>query len=90
MVFLEISQNSQENICARASFLINETLAQVFSCEFCKISKNTFFTKHLWMTASIFWVSKKVIMEKFNTCYRCLNRFRHICTVNDYCTNPLT
>ena len=24
------------------------TLAQVFSCEFCEISKNTFFTEHLW------------------------------------------
>ena len=44
-VFLEISQNSQENTCARVSFLIkNETLAQVFSCEFSEISKNTFFT----------------------------------------------
>ena len=30
-----------------------ETLAQVFSCEFCQISKNTFFTEHLWATASI-------------------------------------
>ena len=29
-----------------------ETLAQVFSCEFCEISKNTFFTEHLWATAS--------------------------------------
>ena len=29
-----------------------ETLAQLFSCEFCEISKNTFFTKHLWVTAS--------------------------------------
>ena len=30
-VFLEISQNSQENTCARVSLLINkETLAQVF------------------------------------------------------------
>ena len=28
------------------------TLAQVFSYEFCKISKNTFFTEHLWATAS--------------------------------------
>ena len=28
-----------------------ETLALVFSCEFCKISKNTFFTEHLWTTA---------------------------------------
>ena len=25
------------------------TLAQVFSYEFCKTSKNTFFTEHLWM-----------------------------------------
>ena len=51
-VFLEISQNSQENTCVRASFLIKhqacnfikkEALAQVFSCEFCEISKSTFF-----------------------------------------------
>ena len=25
-----------------------ETLAHVLSCEFCNISKNTFFTDHLW------------------------------------------
>ena len=43
-VFLKISQNSQENTCARASFLIK----LVFSCEFCEIFKNTFFTEHLW------------------------------------------
>ena len=30
-----------------------ETLAQVFSCEFCKIFKNTFFTEHLRTTASV-------------------------------------
>ena len=52
-MFLEISQNSKENTCARVSLLINlqaeacnfikkETLAQVFSCEFFEISKNTF------------------------------------------------
>ena len=45
-VFLDISQNSQENIHARVSFLINftkkETLAQLFSCVFCEISKDTF------------------------------------------------
>ena len=29
-----------------------ESLAQVFSCEFCEISKNTFFTEHFWTTAS--------------------------------------
>ena len=57
-MFLEISQNSQENTCARVSFLIKlqaqvfnfikkETLGQLFSCEFCEISKNTFLTDHL-------------------------------------------
>ena len=51
-MFLEISQNSQVNTGARVSFLIKcspyvcncikkETLAQVFSCEFREISKNT-------------------------------------------------
>ena len=34
------------------NFIKKETLAQVFSCEFCEISKNTFFTEHLRMTAS--------------------------------------
>ena len=61
-MFLEISQNSHENTCARVSFLIKlpktwdfikkETLAQVFSREFCEIPKKTFFTEHLWATAS--------------------------------------
>ena len=40
-VFLEILQNSQEN------FIKKESLAQVFSCEFCEISKNNFFTEQL-------------------------------------------
>ena len=39
-MFLEISQNSHENTCARVSFL---DPAQVFSCEFCEIFKNSFF-----------------------------------------------
>ena len=61
-VFLEILQNSQENTCVRDSFLIElqtsqqhfkkETLAQAVSCEYCEISKNTFFAEHLWATAS--------------------------------------
>ena len=55
--FLEISQNSQENTCARASslmklqddlqFIKKEALIQVFYCGICEISKNTFFTEHL-------------------------------------------
>ena len=62
-LFLEISKNSQENTCAKVFFKINfqssvcnfirkETKVQVFSCEFCKISKNTFFTEPLRVTAS--------------------------------------
>ena len=31
----------------------SESLAQVLSCEFCEISKNNFFTKHLWTAASV-------------------------------------
>ena len=42
-VFREISQNSQENTCARVSFLIKLQAS----------SKNTFFTENLWTTASI-------------------------------------
>ena len=65
-LFLKISQNSQENNCARVSFfnktaglrpatlLKKETLAQVFSRKFCEIFKNTFFIKHLqWDAASV-------------------------------------
>ena len=36
------------------NFIKKETLAQVFSCEFCEISKNTYFTEHVWTTASIY------------------------------------
>ena len=32
----------------RSLFLKKETLAQVLSCEFCEISRNTFFHRHLW------------------------------------------
>ena len=61
-VFIEISQNSQENTCTRVSFLIKLQawgLAQVFCCEFCEISKNTFF-KQLWVTASDLSKKKKL------------------------------
>ena len=36
------------------NFIKKETLAQVFSCAFCKISKNTFSTKHVQTTGSGF------------------------------------
>ena len=35
-----------------ATLLKNETMAQLFFCEFCEVSKNTFFTEHFRMTTS--------------------------------------
>ena len=65
ILVLEILLNSQENTCARVSFSIKlhaeaevcnfinkETLAQVFYCKFCEISKNTILTEQLLATAS--------------------------------------
>ena len=40
------------------NFIEKETLAQVFSCKFCKSFKNTFFTEHLGETASLDSFSK--------------------------------
>ena len=49
-MFLKISENSQENnTCA---FNLN-TLAQVFSCEFSEIFKNTFFCRTPLVSASV-------------------------------------
>ena len=39
-------------VAGRPTTLLKKTLAQVFSCEFCEISKNTCFTEHLWTNAS--------------------------------------
>ena len=66
-VFLEILQHSQEKICARVSFLLKlkasgcncnfikeKTLAQIFSCEFCKLLRTLFLTEHLqWLLLTI-------------------------------------
>ena len=54
-VFLEISQNSQENTCARVSlliklqaknFILKRDPGRDVSCEFYKIWKNTFFLQY--------------------------------------------
>ena len=48
-VFLEISQNSPE----ACNFTKKETLAQMFSCEFCEISKKNFFYRTPPVAASL-------------------------------------
>ena len=84
-VVLKISQNSQESTCARVSFLIKlpkpcnlikkETLAQVFSCEFCENFKNTFFTEYLWWQLLEVYskLSQTPMMELFA---KIVNRFQ--------------
>ena len=58
-LFREISQNSQENTCARVSLLIKlqakvsnffkkETLAKVFPVNFVKFRRTSFLAEHLW------------------------------------------
>ena len=75
-VFLEISQNSQENTCVRVSFLIKlqtqacnfikkETLLQVFSCEFCEICKNNFFYRTHLVAASEIYVKLTDRLQRF-------------------------
>ena len=46
---------SEVKLDAACNFVKKETLAELFSCEFCQISKRNFFAEHLWMTASIEW-----------------------------------
>ena len=49
-----MSENSQKTpVPESPATLLKKTLAQVFSCEFSEISKNTFFTEHVWTTASV-------------------------------------
>ena len=55
--------------------LLKKRLAQVFSCEFCEISKNTFFTEHLRVTASalfLFTCYEHTILTFIS--FRCLSK----------------
>ena len=57
-MFLKMSQNEHENTYAKVPRCRPETLAQVFSYEFCEIFKNSVFTEHLWMTVSVLQVAE--------------------------------
>ena len=90
-VFLEISQNLQENTGARVSFLIcrpqacniikKETLLQVFSCKFCETPKNTFFTEHLWWLLLAFIDIN--ILTHFSQVFFIIETGHLICSANE-------
>ena len=74
-----------------------ETLSQVFSYEFCGISKNTFFTEHIWSTASSFaylqnlteWMFSKLVTSYLWNKYenvlkkfrKCIEKFKCFCNL---------
>ena len=50
-----------KKVAGLRSLLKKETTAQVFSCEFCKISKNIFFAEHTWANASETYKERNVV-----------------------------
>ena len=105
-MFLEISQNSQKNNSTRVSFLINlqteaynfikkETLAQVFSDEFCEISKNTFCYRTLPVVASGTWSNRSTYTEtclglcQTSTMELFAKSFNPLCAKSTKCSNTL-
>ena len=55
VVVPEINEKFITKRNAVSKFIKKEALAQVFSCEFCEISQDTFFTEYLPTTASIYF-----------------------------------
>ena len=66
-VFLENSKLTGKHLCQSLFF---QTLTRVLFCEFCEISKNTFFTEHLWTTASINKKTEKVVKCKYSNTHK--------------------
>ena len=65
-MFLKISQNSQENICAGVSFLYKVAGPRLRSCKFWEICKNTFFYRAPPVAASkrYLWNSFKSFLKR--------------------------
>ena len=57
----------------RPATLSKMRLAQVFSCGFCEISKNTLFTEHLWTTASVLLLLFHMLKVMKITLYVCVD-----------------
>ena len=57
-----------------------KTLAQVYSCEFCEISNNTFLTEHVWVTASTHCISK-TFTEQFLSTWISFRSIHRMCSI---------
>ena len=77
-MILEISQNSQKNTVPKAwNFIKKESLAQVYSCEFCKTSKNTLFYRTTSAAASVNQKAADRVTHKCSV-KTCSKKFRNI------------
>ena len=85
---LEILQYSQEKNLARVSYLVKlqvwacnfikkETLTQMFSCEFCGISKNTFFYRAPPRDCLYRFSNRYIYQQSFTSGYLFLFFFRN-------------
>ena len=77
-----LAKFTRKHLCQSLIFNKKETLAQVFYCQFCEISNNTFFIEHLWVTASVLWnlrnVSEQLLPENFRRSYYIDQIFREV------------
>ena len=64
-VLRDFKKFTGKHLCQSLFFDKVAGLAQVFYCEFCEISKKTFFTKHLRTTDSKFIIQKLKHMYQF-------------------------
>ena len=63
-MFLEISQNSQENNCAGISFLIETLWHSCFPVNFAKFLRTTFLTEHLrWLLLFFFLKAAQALLQ---------------------------
>ena len=74
-------------VAGACNFNKKEALAQVFSCEFLEFSANSFFTEHLWSTASTLFhfllPDVKFTLDKINSLDKALFLFLFICSPDD-------
>ena len=72
-----------------ATLLKKETLAQVFSCKFCEISKNTFFTERLWWLLLIEKHLRCMIFQQ-SFCLKIFSFMKKLVASTVYMTSPET
>ena len=72
-----------------ATLLKKETLAQVFSCKFCEISKSTFFTERLWWLLLIEKHLRCMIFQQ-SFCLKIFSFMKKLVASTVYMTSPET